>query len=163
MLDYRRGTGRRAWKAVLAMAALALAQGFCLAQANDNSFQGSWAYKQTCGQHHAAQIKLIQTGTDITGEWSDGTQASGSDGKLKGSIHDGKLFVRYCGTDEQAGYAVCPDYEASETDYFVRQGADLVWYQMTGKKGDNTFRKYVVLHASVNGKPVPGDSKCSDG
>lgn len=96
----------------------------------------------------------------MTGDWSDGDQSFGSDGKLKGHLRDGKLFVRYCGNDAQAGYAVCPAYESNETDYFVRQGDDLVWFQMTGKKGEGTFQKYVVLHPVVAGKPVATDDKC---
>lgn len=127
------------------------------------AFQGQWAYKQACGQHHVAEVKLVQSGSAVSGEWSDGNQASGADGRLKGSIRDGKLFVRYCGSDEQAGYALCPKYEAEETDYFARQGRDLVWYQMTGKTGDHTFRKYVVLHPVSDGKPVVADTKCDDG
>ncbi|HEY9133207.1 MAG TPA: hypothetical protein VIM98_15745 [Dyella sp.] len=142
-----------------AWAVLLMVQGIGVACAADRSFDGDWIYKQACGQHHAAHFTLTQNGDEVAGDWSDGTQASGSDGKLKGDIHDGKLFVRYCGNDESAGYAVCPNYEDDETDYFVRDGADLVWYRMLGKKGDNRFKKYVVLHPS-HGRAVPADNDC---
>ncbi|TCV97211.1 hypothetical protein EC912_101206 [Luteibacter rhizovicinus] len=165
MFDIRSRTRLRLPRGVFVLGVLATAQVFCIASATDagatKPFGGNWGYKQTCGQGHSATVTLTQTGNDVAGDWTDGTRVSGTDGSLKGSIRDGKLFVRYCGGDEQAGYAVCPKYEANESDYFVRQGSDLVWYQMIGKKGENAFRKYVVMHPVVKGKPLPVDTHCA--
>ena len=153
-------------KSILFLGALALAQALCTANASgataSKAFSGNWKYQQTCGSQHSATLVLSQTGNDVTGDWTDGTRMSGSDGSLKGSVRNGKLFVRYCGADEQAGYVICPTYEAEESDYFIRKGKDLVWYRMIGKKGANTFDKYMVLHPVVKGQPLPVDNHCSD-
>ena len=157
---------RRLLKSILFMGALAIALSACVTRASDaapsNVFSGSWKYQQTCGSQHSATLTLHHAGDDVTGDWTDGTSLSGSDGSLKGSIREGKLFVRYCGNDDQAGYAICPKYEPEESDYFVPVGGDLVWYRMVGKKGANTFDKYVVLHAVIKGEPLPVDNHCSD-
>lgn len=154
---------RPMWKkrtvAVAAMVMGALTA--CAAKPQD--FQGKWVYKQACGQYHVAEVKLTQSGNDVSGEWSDGNQHAGADGKLEGHVRGEKLFVRYCGNDEQAGYAVCPKYESDETDYFVRQGKELIWYQMIGKKSDNTFRKYVILHPVSGNESTAMDAKCEHG
>jgi hypothetical protein len=153
-------------KNMLFLGALALAQALSVANASDaaasKTFSGHWKYQQTCGSQHSATLTLSQAGDDVTGDWTDGTRLSGSDGSLKGSVRDGKLFVRYCGGDKQSGYAVCPTYEAEDSDYFIRNGKDLVWYRMVGKKGAHTFDKYVVLHPIIKGKPLPVDDHCTD-
>ncbi len=153
-------------KNMLFLGAVAVALSVSVTRASDattsKAFSGHWKYQQTCGPQHSATLTLRAVGDDVTGDWTDGTRVSGSDGSLKGRIRDGKLFVRYCGGDEHAGYAVCPVYETGESDYFIRKGKDLVWYRMVGKKGANTFDKYVVLHPVVKGKPLPVDSHCTD-
>lgn len=125
-------------------------------------FAGDWKYKQTCGYQHSATVTLTQTDKSVTGDWTDGTRLNGSDGSLKGSIRNGKLYVRYCGGDEHAGYAVCPSYETEESDYFAREGSNLVWYRKIGKKQESTYEKYVVLHPVIKGKPLPVDDRCTD-
>lgn len=142
---------------LIGIATCALAQAGCAKTLSD--FQGDWAYKQTCGTHHSAELKLVQAGHDVIGQWADGDRSSGSDGLLKGRVREGKLFMRYCGNDEQAGYTICPDYEADEADYLVRQGDNLVWYRMAGSKGAGAFEKYVVLHR-VTSRPIATDDGC---
>ncbi|WP_139350907.1 hypothetical protein [Rhodanobacter sp. C01] len=156
---------RRSRRALL-LGVLVAGQILCVAHAADASdakaFTGDWKYKQTCGYQHSATVTLTQTGENVTGDWTDGTRLSGSDGSLKGSIRNGKLYVRYCGGDEHAGYAVCPSYETEESDYFARQGSDLVWYRKVGKKEESTYEKYVVLHPVIKGKHLPVDDHCTD-
>jgi hypothetical protein len=131
--------------------------------AADDSFNGSWGYEQTCGMRHVAAVRLSQKGDAVNGDWSDGSaRGSGTYGKLLGAVKDGKLYVRYCGGDDNSDYSICPNYEAEASDYFVRQGKDLVWYKMDGKPSENKFIKYLVLHQKVNGKPVIMDTHCAD-
>lgn len=147
----------------LLLGTLVAGQFLCLAYAKDtasNAFDGYWTYNNNCHFGHYAEIKLTQKGDTVTGDWSDGTRLSGSDGSLKGHIRGDKLFVRYCGGDEHSGYAVCPKYGAEESDYFVREGNDLVWYQGSGQGTARTFEKYVVLHPTVEGKHGSFDNNC---
>lgn len=156
----------RRFRRVLLLGALVVGQILCTAYAagasKTNTFAGDWKYKQTCGYQHSATVTLTQTGEDVTGDWTDGTRLNGSDGSLKGQIRGDKLYVRYCGGDEHAGYAICPSYETEESGYFTRKGNDLVWYRRIGKKEDNTFEKYVVLHPVIKGKHLPVDDHCTD-
>lgn len=147
----------------IGFAAYVLIQTSCVAQSvATGSFEGRWAYRQSCGAHHSAELNLSQSADEVLGSWSDGDRSFGSDGRLKGQVRQGKLFVRYCGNDLQAGYAVCPDYEAEEADYFVRQGDDLVWYRMAGAKGGTSYEKYLTLHPLTAGKPIAGDNTCEE-
>jgi hypothetical protein len=142
------------------LGALFVGQTLAFAHAADTTkaqdFAGDWKYKQTCGYQHSATLSLTATDRDVTGDWTDGTRLNGSDGSLKGSLRDGKLYVRYCGGDADAGYPVCPAYEAEASAYFVRQGGDLVWY----RKSDKTFERYLVLHPLVKGGQLPLDTDC---
>jgi hypothetical protein len=134
-----------------------------VAIAADHLFNGNWGYEQTCGPQHVASVQLSQKGDQVTGKWSDGsTRGSGTSGLLKGSSKNNKLFVLYCGDDENSDSNVCPDYDAETSDYFTRQGKDLIWYKPSsaGKKG--AYGKYLVLHPSVNGKPTSRDTHCGD-
>jgi hypothetical protein len=147
----------------LPLGALVIGQLLCSAYAKDTvskAFDGYWTYNNNCHSGHYAEIKLTQKGGAVTGDWSDGTRLSGSDGSLKGRIRDDKLFVRYCGGDEHSKYAVCPKYETEESDYLVRQGSDLVWYRGSGQGTARTFEKYVVLHPTVEGKHGSFDNNC---
>lgn len=166
MFNVRDRNRLRLLQRILFLSALAMVLSACVTHASDatpsNVFSGSWKYQQTCGSQHSATLTLHQAGDDVVGDWTDGTSVSGSDGSLKGSVRDGKLFVRYCGNDDQAGYAICPKYEAQESDYFFHEGEDLVWYRMVGKKGANTFDRYVVLHAVIKGQSLLVDKHCSD-
>jgi hypothetical protein len=144
------------------LGALVVGQILCAAYATGTAkaktFAGDWKYKQSCGYQHSATVTLTQTGEDVAGDWTDGTRLNGSDGSLKGRIRDDKLYVRYCGGDEHAGYPICPSYETEESAYFIRKGNDLAWYRRVG----NTFEKYVVLHPVIKGKHLPVDDHCTD-
>ena len=144
---------------------LIMAAFFCVscAWADGGPFQGDWSYEQTCGWQHIASVHLSQNGKRVEGTWSDGSaRASGSDGKLKGTVMNGRLYVRYCGGDESSGFSVCPAYDAVSSDYFVREGDDLAWYQMIRKENEKKFRRYMLLHPAVNGYPLVKDDHCHD-
>jgi hypothetical protein len=156
----------RQFRFAFVLGMLVVGQILCTAHATNSpqakAFAGDWKYKQTCGYQHSATVTLIQTGEDVAGDWTDGTRLSGSDGSLKGRIRGGKLYVRYCGGDEHAGYTICPNYETEEGGYFTRQGRDLVWYRRIGKPEESTFEKYVVLHPVIKGKRLAVDDHCAD-
>lgn len=150
-------------KSLVAPFILVAATCFNQASATDNPFQGNWAYQQICGLQHVASVRLQQKGSEVSGSWDDGsTRASGTYGQLKGNVINGQLRVRYCGGDDSSDYSVCPNYEAEASDYFVRQGKDLIWYKMTAEKSGNTFQKYLVLHPAIHGKPTITDNHCPD-
>ena len=135
---------------------------FIQASANNNKFNGKWVYEQTCGPQQVASIELTQKENQVDGKWSDGsTRGSGTSGKLKGSIKNGKLFVHYCGDDENSDHPICPEYESESSDYFVRQGRDLIWYKLTLGKNGNEFEKHLLLHPTINGNVLIKDSKCT--
>lgn len=152
-------------RGVLLLGALLVGQIFCTAQGKEavsRAFDGYWTYSNDCRFGHYAEITLAQKDTGVTGDWSDGTRVEGWDGSLKGNVRDGKLYAKYCSTEANGGHAVCPSYDTSESDYFVRQGHDLVWYRPTGQRTERTFEKYAVLHPSSKGKPGPVDVDCPD-
>lgn len=137
------------------LATQVLIAGCALAKPND--YSGHWMYKQTCGWQHVATLDLEQSGSTVTGKWSDGTHVRGSEGSLKGQLVDGTLYVRFCGIDESSGYAVCPKFDSDVTDHLVRRGKVLTWYQGSGSQ----FDKYLELHAAVGGRASVTDSDCS--
>jgi hypothetical protein len=150
-------------RGVFFICALAMAQALCLADASgvgSKAFDGHWAYNNDCNFGHYAELKLVQKGNSVTGDWSDGSRVEGWDGSLKGSIRDGKLHAKYCSTEPNGGHAICPSYDVSESDYFARQGHDLVWYRAVGQGTARSFDKYLVLHPSIKGKPDPVDGDC---
>ncbi len=118
------------------------------AQAANDPFDGNWIYEQSDGSRHVASVRLNHQGGEVDGDWSDGSaRGSGVFGHLKGEVKGDKLFVRYCGGDDNSDYPVCPDYQKQESDYFVRQGKALVWYRKDGAK----YKRYVALHPQANG------------
>lgn len=146
-------------KSVLSLCALCV----CVADASDvgsKAFDGHWAFANDCNFGHYAELKLVQRGDSVTGDWSDGSRAEGWDGALKGRIRDGKLFAKYCSSGPNGGHAVCPSYDVSESDYFTRKGRDLVWYRAVGQGATRSFNRYVVLHPSIKGKQNPVDGNC---
>lgn len=138
------------------LAAQALITGCAMAAPTD--YSGHWMYQQTCGWQHVATLDLEQTGSSVTGKWSDGTRVRGSQGSLKGKLVDGKLYVRFCGSDKSSGYTVCPKFGTEVTDHLVRRGNALTWYQGSG----NQFDKYIELHPAVDGNASVLDSDCSN-
>jgi hypothetical protein len=126
-------------------------------------FGGHWTYSNDCQFGHYVDIDLVQNGASVTGSWSDGTRVEGWDGLLNGNIRDGKLHAKYCGTEANSGHAVCPGYDANESDYFARRGHDLVWYKSVGHGADRSFEKYAVLHPSAKGEHEAVAGDCPDG
>ncbi len=141
---------------LLALLGLALTTS-CSTQAasRTDGFAGTWAYQKACADKHSLSIDLSQSSAGaVTGDWSEGTRVRGSDGKLSGSVRDGKLHVRYCSTDSEAGYAACPQMGDVE-DYFVLRGGNLVRFQKYGKD----FKEDVTLHPASAGMEIPLDNK----
>ena len=134
---------------------------FSQALGADHYFNGSWIYEQTCGWRHVASIELHQRGSQVEGDWSDGSaRASGTSGQLKGNVSGKKLTVRYCGIDENSDSNICPSFDSETSDYFIREGVDLIWYKMSTGKNGVEFKKYLVLHPAIGGKPSIKDSDC---
>ena len=117
------------------------------AQTANDPFDGNWIYEQSDGSRHVASICHNHQGSEVDGDWSDGSaRGSGIFGHLKEEVKGDKLFVRYCGGDDNSDNPVCPDYQKQESDYFVRQGKALVWYRNDGAK----YERYIALYPQVN-------------
>lgn len=102
-------------------------------------FTGTWSYSTQAGDTVGGkEIVLKQTGDVVTGEWSEGiSTGSVGNGKAKGYIKDGKLFLGYCsisGTE----YKTCPEYEEDKS-YFIIKNNKMIEYYLVNK-GDG--RKY---------------------
>lgn len=94
-----------------------------------SAFEGDWYYGSDCDFGHYVTLGLKRSGTELVGDWSDGTRVRGSQGQLKGALRNGELAVQFC--DEGGGlggHSECPNFEGSR-DIFVREGDGLVWYR----------------------------------
>jgi len=120
-------------------------------------FAGKWAYAKKCDSGHYLGLDLQQSGDRVSGDWSEGTNSRGSDGKLEGQVRGDKLYVRYCSDDGEVGYAACPEFSGDE-DYFRLDAGKLVRYQKNG----SSYRPGVALHPDGPGKEVPFDNECMD-
>ncbi|MDR6674224.1 hypothetical protein [Xanthomonas sp. 1678] len=120
-------------------------------------FEGKWAYANKCGSGHYLGINLRQSGDRVSGNWSEGTNVHGGDGKLEGQLRGKKLYVRYCSDDEEVGYADCPEFSGDE-DYFRVDRGMLVRY----KKYGSSYVRTVALYPDVIGKDVPLVEECLD-
>ncbi|WP_244298149.1 hypothetical protein [Xanthomonas prunicola] len=121
------------------------------------SFSGTWGYAKKCDSGHFLGITLEQHGNHVTGDWSEGTNSRGGDGKLEGDMREAKLYVRYCSDDGEAGYSACPVFSGNE-DYFIFENGTLVRYQKYGSR----YERDVVLHPSKKGQEVPFDTNCME-
>ncbi|HVI57841.1 MAG TPA: hypothetical protein VM619_03060 [Luteimonas sp.] len=129
-------------------------------QAEFDQFKGAWVYAQSCGWQHSAGFEFSSddSGT-ITGMWAEGTQVRGESGKLTGELRDGKLFMRKCRIDvEDDDPAACPNF-GDESDYVVREGDRLAWYQRFGTRG---YLKSLELQRSVEGVEIRKDDDCEE-
>lgn len=124
------------------------------ATASAPGFDGSWAYRQTCGWNHTANVELIRAGSSYTGNWDDGTRVRGENGQLRGEMQEGKLMLRLC---TQNSDRPCSDF-GDVSGYMIRQGASLHWYRKSGE----SYTHYVVLHQAKPGGTVPADDQCDD-
>lgn len=130
------------------------------------SFEGEWAYRQSCGWQHSAELHLEQRGDQVQGRWSDGSaRGRGSEGELRGALQAGKLHVNFCVQDPEEGMSTCPEFNEKVSDRFVLQKDTLVWYQQYGtrNKGDTvSYKKYLTLHRVRPGRQIPVDKHCPD-
>lgn len=126
------------------------------ATASMDPFVGQWAYMQSCGWQHSAEL-VIQPGSGVLeGSWADGTRVRGDSGQLRGTPRDGKLMLRLCRDADGEGRDICPNF-GSEASYLVRKHRQLVWYRANGAEG---FREYLTLNRIHAGDKVPVDDDC---
>lgn len=133
---------RKAWT-MLCLAGLALSGSACSAQnerptatkaaTQADAFAGDWGFSTRCNRGHYVGVSFKREGDGYIGDWTDGTDLSGSDGKFEGRLRGKKLEYDACSQVEQrGGYEVCPNF-TRKVGYFVREGEKLVWYQQYPK------------------------------
>jgi hypothetical protein len=166
-IPFRASTGLRAVLAIFAlclMAACAQSPGpAASAQAPGSAdpvdvFVGRWAYVQSCGWQHSAELELVAAGDAVQGTWSDGTRVGGDDGELRGTLRDGHLYLAFCSSGPQAGGSVCPQFGAQGDAYLAREGDTLAWHRRQG----TASTRYLTLHRVVAGVEIPTDDDCPD-
>ncbi len=119
-------------------------------------YLGDWAYGQSCGWQHSAELRLrIDEDGGIGGDWSDGTRVRGEHGELRGELRGDRLLVRFC--REAVGEYACPRFGPVD-GYLQRRGETLVWYRAFGA----AYREYLSLHAVISGHPIPEDTRCPE-
>lgn len=129
------------------------------ANASTESFAGNWSYQQGCGWEHTANLRIKpQSGRKVTGTWDDGTRVRGDHGTLIGELRDGRLHLRFCGTDELKSDGTCTTY-GEEDAYVVRAGDQLVWLR---KFGESRYVEYLRLHYTTPNHPTPLDNDCDE-
>ncbi|MEA9740011.1 hypothetical protein VDF74_13725 [Xanthomonas campestris pv. raphani] len=119
-------------------------------------FAKKWVYATQCDSGHFLSLDLHQQNSHVTGDWSEGTDARGGGGKLEGDVRNGKLYVRYCSDDGEAGYEACPKFSGEE-DHFVLEQGNLVRYQKFGAE----YKRDVLLRPDVQGQQIPAE-ECAD-
>jgi hypothetical protein len=122
------------------------------------AFAGRWAYAQSCGWQHSAELELRAAPDGIRGTWNDGTRVRGENGELIGSLRDGKLFLRFCRDADGQASDICPNFGPEES-YIARKGEQLAWYRSHGVDG---YRGYLDLHRVVAGAQLPTDDVCPE-
>lgn len=122
------------------------------------AFAGRWMYAQSCGWQHSAELELKTTADGIRGTWNDGTRVRGDSGELRGTLRDGKLFVRFCRDAEDKASDACPNF-SEEQSYVARKDERLTWYRSNGAGG---YREYLTLHPVVASADVPTDDDCPE-
>jgi hypothetical protein len=123
------------------------------------AFAGRWAYAQSCGWQHSAELELKTTAEGIRGTWSDGTRVRGEAGELSGEYRDGKMFLRFCRDDvAENDPEACPNYRA-ENAYAVREAGNLIWYRASGA---DSYRRYLEMHPVIAGQDIPKDDHCPE-
>lgn len=115
-------------------------------------FAGDWSFSTDCNFGHYVTLSLEENAGVVTGEWTDGTNVRGSQGKLKGVVGAGRLDLQWCSeAEESGGYPLCPQYSKPE-GYLVRRDQALVWM-----KGAT---EYAVL--TRGGTSRRADEECQD-
>ena len=123
-----------------------------------SGFLGRWAYTQSCGLQHSAEIELNAASDGIRGAWNDGTRIRGDSGELRGLLRAGKLWIRFCRDAGAGGAEVCPRF-GPERAYFTREDDRLVWYRNDGTGG---YREYLRLHRIIANAQIPTDDHCPE-
>jgi hypothetical protein len=127
------------------------------------AFEGAWAYAQSCGWQHSANLEFSAAGQGrLQGRWADGTRVRGESGSLRANVRGDKAFLSFCRDPDEAGSAdadgICPNY-GPESAYVVRNGERLEWFRGSAKLG---FRPYLRLHRVVAGQEIPKDDTCPE-
>ena len=122
------------------------------------AFVGRWAYVQSCGWQHSAELEFAAAPDGIGGTWNDGTRVRGDSGELRGIPRDGKLFLRFCRDADGKMSDACPNF-GPEQSYVARKGEQLAWYRNHGADG---YREYLSLHRVVAGAAIPTDDVCPE-
>lgn len=127
------------------------------ASASDaQAFAGRWAYAQSCGWQHSAELDIRATPNGMRGTWSDGTRVRGDSGELRGELRQGRLYLSFC-TDSASPSAAddCPAFGA-QSAYLVHKDGMLAWYR------GNAEAPYLNLHRVSPGATPPTDDQCPD-
>jgi hypothetical protein len=123
------------------------------------AFAGRWAYAQSCGWQHSAELEFKTTAEGVRGTWSDGTRVRGEAGELSGEYRDGKMFLRFCRDDvAESDPEACPDFRAEDA-YVVREAGNLIWYRASGA---DSYRRYLELSPVIVGQDIPKDDRCPE-
>jgi hypothetical protein len=124
------------------------------------AFEGEWAYAQSCGWRHSANIELAVTaGGRLQGAWADGTRVRGDSGQVRATVRGEKAFLSFCRNSVQTVASdVCTDY-GPESAYLVRNGERLDWFRGSTKIG---FKPYLSLHRVIAGQEIPKDDTCPE-
>jgi hypothetical protein len=119
---------------------------------------GRWAYAQSCGWQHSAQLEVTAESDGIRGTWSDGTRVRGDSGELRGTLRDGKWFLRFCRDAGSEDAEACPHF-GEEQSYVVSKAGRLLWYRKYGADG---YREYLSLHRVDGDRAPPLDDDCPE-
>lgn len=110
----------------------------CVSEKNP-SFTGTWFHADQSGDSIGGRQIILEQSQDLTvlGEWNEGTSTgSGGSGKVRGRVHNNKLFLSYCSEGDINWYRLCPEYTDSKS-YFIRKNNKLFEYYQVGSKEDS--------------------------
>ena len=130
------------------------------AQDEDSSsaFIGRWAYTQSCGLKHSAELELSAAVDGIHGAWNDGTRIRGDSGELRGALRADKLWLSFCRDMGTGDPEACPNF-GPERAYATLDHGRLVWYRNYGTDG---YREYLRLHRVIANAEIPTDDHCPE-
>jgi hypothetical protein len=126
----------------------------------DGVFNGDWLFNKGAAQQQqssvsqqdttfagsAAQLHLLQTGSAVSGTWSETTHEKVQSGSLTGVIEGDTLRIHFCSDDGASNEPyVCPNYP-TEFDYLVMHQTYLAWYRYS----PSGFDRYLTLQRRTN-------------
>ena len=123
-----------------------------------SAFSGRWAYTQSCGLQHSAEVELNAAADGSRGTWNDGTRIRGDSGELRGALRSGKMWLSFCRDVDGVDAEACPNF-GPERAYFTLDDGRLVWYRDNGNDG---YREYLRLHRVIANAEIPTDDHCPD-